>query len=95
MNSKSAIKESKLKYQVTYIGIHKWTRAMFEKFGWMLLAKRNKHELKLEAYKESIQHLMEAIEERYKVTKCPEKKQDLVILLGNVKTLWNHVKSVL
>ena len=72
-----------------------WSKQMFETFGWMLLAKRDKRALKLEAYKESIQHLINALEERLKSTKCHDKKHDLGVLLKNAKTLQKKSNDIL
>jgi uncharacterized coiled-coil DUF342 family protein len=78
-------------YTITYHGINCWYEAMFEKLGWMILAKRDGYHDKLEEYKKSLRHLKEAIEEKHKVMVDVDKKHDLMILHKNVGTLIEHV----
>jgi hypothetical protein len=75
----------------TLCGLHHWHEAMFEKLGWMLLAKRNGWTDKVMTYKNSIQRLEYAIEHRWKQVKDADTKQDLYIMLDNVKCLKEHV----
>jgi len=74
-------------YHTTVHGLEKWYTHLFEHLGWMVLAKRDRRNGKVNAYKEGVAHLHEAIVERLKVIKDPDHKYDLRQLLFNVKTL--------
>ena len=83
-----------LEYNVTFHGLKKWSMSLFEKYGWMLLAKRDKYQYKISTYKQSIQHLIKAIEERITLTSSEERLLDLHILLKNMKTLHQHAQKI-
>ena len=78
-------------YNVTHHGLHHWSKAMFEKLGWMLLAERDGHHHKIASYKRSLAELVEAIEEKIKCTHDADRIEDLQIIHKNVKTLVEHV----
>ena len=48
----------------TMLGLHEWYTAMFEKLGWMILAKHKKYNDKISAYKNSIKHLKAELEQK-------------------------------
>ena len=75
----------------TLCGLQHWHEAMFEKLGWMLLAKRNGWTDKIMTYKNSISRLEHAIEQRWKQVKDVDSKKDLYIMLENIKVLKEHV----
>mgnify|MGYP003335543208 FL=1 len=79
-------------YEATFMGLHKWTKHMFEKLGWMILtqAKRGPGSLKVQAYLEGIDRLESSINHRHKLTQDPDRKMDLEILLENVMILKKH-----
>ena len=88
------MKYDTLQYNVTFHGLKKWSAALFEKYGWMLIAKRDKYQYKISSYKQCIQHIINAIEERVKFTSCPERLLDLHIMLKNVKTLHSNAQKL-
>jgi len=53
---------------------------MFEKLGWMLLAKRNGWHDKVETYKNSVHRLCMAIERKIKEVREADRKDDLTPL---------------
>jgi hypothetical protein len=59
----------------------------------MVLAHRDGYAAKLQEYKRSIEHLVEAIEQLHKETHCEDKKRDLMVLHKNAKTLMEHVSK--
>ena len=79
-------------HQKTFWALHEWTDAMFEKLGWMLLAKRDGYDEKIKAYLQSIDDLLEAL--NYKIEKMGDhdKKKDLKILRDDVEVLRVHAR---
>lgn len=79
-----------MNYDTTFEGLHKWTQAMFEKLGWMVLAHAYGRDYKVTAYKKSLSHLQKAIAEKLKSTKDEDRLEDLKILQQHVKILSAH-----
>lgn len=80
-------------YQVTYHGVHEWSKAVFEKLGWMVLAADHKHESKIQEYKKGIKHLIAALEQLVQETHDIDRKHDLGVLKANAIALQKHVDS--
>lgn len=78
-------------YQVTYHGVHEWSKSIFEKLGWMVLAQAHKHESKIAEYKAGIEHLIDALEHLEKETQDTDRKRDLSVLKSNAVALQKHV----
>ena len=74
----------------TYPGLVKWYHTVFEKLGWMLLAKDHGFDDKIAVYKKSIQRLKEGILKKHKEMEDPDKRRDLEIMLRNVEILIKH-----
>lgn len=74
-------------YDCTFYGLHKWHDAMFEKLGWMAMAKHHNNDLKIRAYKDGIQNLLECIQRKINNTIDQDRKNDLQILITNVECL--------
>lgn len=82
----------------TFKGLHKWHAAMFEKVGWMVLAKNKCHseeeaKLKLQVYRNSIEKLKKALEKKLDTTINEDRKGDLKILLKDVDILKEFVEK--
>ena len=73
--------------EATMCGLSKWHKKMFEKLGWMMLAKSRGEKDVISHYKKSVKKLHRALE--YKISQVVEedKKSDLLILLKHVKIL--------
>ena len=82
---------SKVPHEHTCHGLHEWYVGMFEKRGWMILAKRNGWNDKIYTYKYSVHILEEAIIDKHKHMKDADRKRDLAIMLENVQCLKEHV----
>jgi hypothetical protein len=68
---------------------------MFEKLGWMAMAKEHKNNLKIEAYKEGIKHLLECLDKKEQDTVDVDRKNDLKILQDNVECLADCTRKLL
>ena len=60
--SPAVVDTSECEYPATFHGLHEWHNAMFEKLGWMVLAKEKKMDDKVISYKHSLDRLKEKIE---------------------------------
>jgi hypothetical protein len=74
-------------HEATNCGIGKWVMFMYEKLGWMCLAKKHGHELKVRSYLDSIQNLKSSIELKIKHVHEADRKDDLKIHLEDACTL--------
>ena len=76
----------------TMHGLHKWYEAMFEKLGWMVLAKSRGHTDKIVSYMKSLFRLRKALQQ--KIAKIGEKdrKDDLEIMCHNLDILIAHAE---
>jgi hypothetical protein len=79
----------------TFDGIHGWYKAMFEKLGWMILAKSKGITDKTVHYKHSIERLHTAIIQKKENTHDIDKINDLDLLLKDVEVLIEHAKKYL
>jgi len=79
----------------TFDGIHGWYKAMFEKLGWMVLAKSKGIGEKTAHYKHSIERLRTAIIQKKENTHDIDKINDLDLLLKDVEVLLEHTKKYL
>ena len=78
----------------TFCGLQHWYKAMFEKLGWMILAKKNGQSDKVNAYINSVHRLKNGIEHYWKHhAKDHDHKEDLMIMCDNVAILSEHVKQ--
>lgn len=91
-------------YNATFHGLHEWHKSMFEKLGWMVLAKdkmihskdasERKHmKSKIQCYINSVHRLCNALEEKIRIVEETDRKMDLVILLRNCQVLYDFVKK--
>jgi hypothetical protein len=81
-------------YHVTYHGLHEWSTAMFEKLGWMVLAKEHGHKEKIPHYKHGIQHFLVAVDELIATTVDEDRKRDLGVLKTNMLVLQKKVNTM-
>ena len=73
-------------------GLQQWYVSMFEKLGWMVLAKSKGHmNDKIISYKLSLNRLEEKIICKINTTFDADKQTDLKLMLRDVRILIDHV----
>jgi len=77
----------------TIQGNNKPYEKMFEELGWMVLAKHKGFNDKVQTYKNSLQRLKTAIEQKMHKVHESDRKMDLQILHKNVMVLIDHAKK--
>ena len=82
----------KCEYPATTHGLKKWHQAMFEKLGWMILAKKKRYTEKVGSYLVSLSRLQNKLECKIHSVKDEDKKNDLKIMLDDVNILVEHAK---
>jgi hypothetical protein len=75
----------------TQSGIDKWHDVMFDKLGWMILAKEKGLDYKVEAYKKSLVRLVAMIKHVSSEYESHNRKHDLNVTLLNVLCLKSFV----
>jgi hypothetical protein len=80
-------------HAVTMHGVNHWFVYVFEKLGWMLLAKAKGHDYKITTYKKSIKHLIESIEHLMTEYSDADRKHDLNVLLMETHILDKYVNK--
>ena len=81
----------KCDYPATMHGLTMWHKSMFEKLGWMVLAKEYEMEYKVTAYKETLRRLKEKLECKMDMVKEDDRKMDLKIMCDQVDCLLSKV----
>jgi hypothetical protein len=74
-------------------GISKWYKSEFEKLGWMVIAYKNNNMEKIDQYKKSIQHLLDAYDELYSLYNDNDKKYDILVMKKNTEILQMFVNN--
>ena len=79
----------------TFHGLHQWHTKMFEKLGWMVLAKAKGYDYKILDYIKSIQHLIASIEHVIREYHDKDKIHDLRVLHMNATELLHFANTTL
>ena len=77
----------------TYHELKKWYQDMFEKLGWMILAKYYKYNDKIKMYKSGVMNLRDCIAKKHSKIHDLDRKDDLKIMLTNVEILIKHINK--
>ena len=78
-------------HETTMHGLRCWYKAEFEKLGWMVLAKNDGYQDKIDLYKKGLQRLADALEAKMMKVQDPDRKDDLQIMHNKTKILIAHV----
>ena len=81
--------------QHTFCSLEHWTKSMFEKLGWMILATQEQNIDKVTLYLKSINKLLESIESKIIITEQRDRLNDLQILKQQVIYLQHFANSTL
>jgi len=82
--------ESHVAHDATFHGIHQWFKHVVEHLGWMVICK---NEIKINAYKNSVNELRAAVENRLRDTEDKDRKKDLEIIMKKLKIFIEHVEK--
>lgn len=80
-------------HNVTMHGLNHWYDHLFEKLGWMILAKNNGMSDKTAMYITSLKRFKNALEYKLKHTKSPDHKEDIRIMHQNICVLCEHAEK--
>jgi len=83
------------RYSSTMPGLVMWHKAMFEKMGWMILAKAKGMNDKVRAYKTGVDDLVKSIQQTSKEYEDHNRKHDLNVMLMQAKLLQKSVHKIL
>ena len=83
------------KNDATFYGLHKWETALFEKLGWMVLAKNEGNNIKIKAYMYSIYYLKSMLMKKMGEVQEKDRKDDLKILYDQAFILWRAAARLL
>lgn len=78
---------------ITMHGLHNWYKSMFEKLGWMILAKHKKYNSKIIGYKSSLKILKSELENKLEHVESHDDIIDLKIMHHDICVLIEHVNK--
>jgi len=79
--------------ETTYKGLQQWYKSVFEKLGWMILAKDRGMTDKITAYVNSLYRIHTAIQQKIQTTSDKDRLQDLSLMEKNIKVLLSHAQK--
>jgi hypothetical protein len=79
------------KYTGTFYGLHRWYKRIFEKVGWLVLAKAKGYTGKIEEYKRGIARFLKTVDHVSGEYSNVDRKHDLNVLKMNMLALQGFV----
>ena len=92
-SKRSTRKEIRIPEVGTMFGVNRWFRAMYEKLGWMVLAKAKGLDQKVVEYKRSLKRLVRMIEQLMSEYMNVNRIHDLRVLHMEAKALLAYVNK--
>ena len=89
--AKGGRKTRKCKNDTTFVWANLWYKNVFEKLGWIVLAKAEAQDDKVHAYVNDVQRLYYQLDCKIKDTRDHDRKKDLRIMHKNIKCLLEHI----
>lgn len=94
-SSKDKKHHSDEEHDATFYCLHKWEKKMYEKLGWMVLAKNEGNNLKVDAYMDTICRLKAMLMKKMGEVHEKDHKDDLQILFDDTCILWHAADKLL
>ena len=82
-------------HDATFYGLHKWETKLFERLGWMVLAKNEGNNLKIKAYMDCVHRLKSMLMKKIIQVEEKDRKDDLKILYEDTCILWSAASLLL
>lgn len=79
----------------TIHGLNEWSRAMFEKLGWMVLASNEGRTMTIRGYLDSLKYLIKCIGEKEKALQDVDNKTQMKELKESVRILYESASKIL
>lgn len=79
--------------EYTFHSMQNWYIHLFEKLGWMILAKTRGMNDKISLYKTSLNRFKDAVDHKLKHTKDNDRRHDLKVMHHNICILIEHVNQ--
>ena len=77
----------------TFIGMDNWLKKLYEKLGWMVLAKDRNYRGKITAYKAEIERYKKALKKAFRDYQDPDRLRDLKMMEEKIHILSDHVNN--
>lgn len=91
VSSKNATRKNKvLGHSATFNDLTQWYTHCFEKFGWIILAKKHGYHNKVNCYKNELTRLKQALQSKVNNIQDTDKKNDLQIMLNYISILIDY-----
>ncbi len=80
-------------YEPTLQGIVQWYKSVFERFGWMVLAKEHGMKDKVSCYLKDVRRLHRSLDQKRMSVVDEDTRRDLTLMKSNVELLLEHAKK--
>jgi hypothetical protein len=80
-------------HEMTFHSLNLWYKSIFEKLGWMVLALEQENEMKIANYIQGIINFIASAKLKKKLVEENDRKDDIKIMIHNMKSLLKFVES--